>query len=362
MLWGKRTAGGFCLAALVLCADLAVLAARWDDPSVSDAVASSSARPQPLAPTTTTTTSTVPAPAPTTTAPAPPPTKPPTTTTAPPHPSYVDPARPGMWSVQPYQGLGVWLDVFDWTGEFTNGHARVGLEDIDRMAAEGIQTLFIQTSHRRSSEDVIERPRLLDYINRAHANGMSVVGWYLPMLEDVSVDLRRLVAAVEQLPLDGLGVDIESLAVKDPAERTRRLLALSTDLRNVLGPRAISAITQSAVVMQVINPGYWPGFPWPEIGGLYDAVIPMSYWSERKPEWKSGERVVAEDIDRIRANTGRPDMPIHVAGGIANNVSLDDLRGMVSSILTRQVLGGSLYDWNTSQPDQWDLLRALRVG
>jgi hypothetical protein len=361
MLRGKRMAGGFCLAALVLCADLAVVAARFGDQSLGDAVAASAAaRPQRLAPTTTTTAP----PAPPPTEPAPPPTDPPTTTTttAPPLPSYVDPARPGMWSVQPYQGLGVWLDVYDWTGEFTNGNARVGLEDIDRMAAVGIQTIFIQTSHRRSPEDVIERDRLLAYIDRAHADGMSVVGWYLPMLDDLAFDLRRLVAAVEQLPIDGLGVDIESLSVKDPAERTRRLLALSTELRNVLGPRAIAAITQSAVVMQVVNPGYWPGFPWPEIGQLYDAVVPMSYWSERKPEWKSGERVVAEDIDRIRASTGRPDMPIHVAGGIANGVSLDDLRGMVSSILTRQILGGSLYDWNTSQPDQWDLLRALRVG
>jgi hypothetical protein len=50
-----------------------------------------------------------------------------------------------------------------------------------------------------------------------------------------------------------------------------------------------------------------------------------------------------------------------VAGGIADGVTPDDLVGMVRAIQARGVLGGSLYDWNTSQPPQWDLLRVLRV-
>jgi hypothetical protein len=35
---------------------------------------------------------------------------------------------------------------------------------------------------------------------------------------------------------------------------------------------------------------------------------------------------------------------------------------MVRAIQARGVLGGSLYDWATSQPAQWDLLKALRIG
>ena len=88
----------------------------------------------------------------------------------------------------------------------------------------------------------------------------------------------------------------------------------------------------------------------------------MAYWSGRRPEWKSGELYVSENIDRIRAATGRPDMPIHVAGGIADGVSLDDVAGMVHAIQMRGAIGGSLYDWNTSNAAQWDLLRALHVG
>ena len=343
-----------CAAVVVLGADLTAVAARIaDSPSPEPATVVAERPMLARAPKTTTSV----APAPPSTEAAPPPTEPPpppTTTTLP-------PGRLGAWTVAPYQGLGVWLDVYDWTNELTGGMPKVQVADIDRMADLGIETLFIQTAHRRSPSDVIEPDRLRAFIERAHARNIAVVAWYLPMLEDLPLDLQRLMAASE-LPVDGLGIDIESLAVEDPVERTRRLLVLSNALRGRIGTKAISAITPSAVHLQVVNPGFWPGFPWPELGAIYDVIVPMSYWSVRRPEWRSGERYVAENIDRIRASTGRPDMPVHVAGGIADGVTLDDLRGMVAAIQARGTRGGSLYDWNTSQPPQWELLRALRVG
>jgi len=258
--------------------------------------------------------------------------------------------------------VGVWLDVYDWTAALTGGHPRVTADSVDQMAAAGIQTLFIQTAHRRLPGDIAEPERLLPIIERAHADGLAVVAWYLPTFEDLDTDFRRLMAATT-LPVDGLGVDIESLAVANSGERTQRLLTLSTALRQAMGGRAISAITQSAVIMQVINPGFWPGFPWQEVGRLYDVIVPMSYWSERsQPEWPSGERYTGTDIDLVRQLTGRADMPIHVAGGIANGITIDDVGGMVRAIQARGILGGSLYDWATSQPAQWDLLKALRIG
>ena len=255
-------------------------------------------------------------------------------------------SRPGAWTAAPYQGLGVWLDVYDWTNELTGGNPRMDLTDIDYMAELGIQTIFIQTAHRRSASDVIEPERLLPIIDHAHARGMSVVAWYLPTLENTDVDLRRLLSAAT-LPVDGLGVDIEARAVGDPAERNRRLVELSQGLRRNMDWHAIAAITPSAVHLQVVNPGFWPGFPWPEMGALYDVIVPMAYWDGRIGEWRQGERYVSENIDRIRAATGRADMPIHVAGGVANGITLDDVAGMVHAIHMRGAIGGSLYDWNT---------------
>jgi hypothetical protein len=356
------------LAVGVLAADLAVVAARHGDDAVGEVAAVERPAPtvevMPSDPATTTIPPTTTTSAKPTTTEAPPVTVPPTTTTTRRDDRAAMSAsarRGGAWTLGPHRGVGVWLDVYDWTNELTGGQPSVQAADIDRMAELGIQTLYIQTAHRRSTADVIEPDRLMPFIDRAHARGMAVVAWYLPTLEDVTIDLRRLVAAA-RLPVDGLGVDIESRAVADPAERTRRLLDLSARLRQAVGPRALAAITPSAVHLQVINPSFWPGFPWPQLADVYDAILPMSYWSVRRSEWRSGERYVGENIDRIRASTGRPDVPIHAIGGIADAASVPDVEGMVRAIEARGILGGSLYDWDTSQPAQWDALRPLRAA
>ena len=169
------------------------------------------------------------------------------------------------------------------------------------MADLGIQTIYIQTAHRRSDTDVIEPERLLPMIERAHARGMAVVAWYLPTFENTDTDLRKLLAAAA-LPVDGLGVDIESLHAGDDADRTRRLLELSYGLRREMGTKAIAAITPDAVHLQVVNPAFWPGFPWPEIGATYDVIVPMAYWSVRKAEWRQGELLHRREH---RAHPGR---------------------------------------------------------
>ena len=271
------------------------------------------------------------------------------------------PPESGPWSLEPYRGLGAWVDVYDWSVEFTGGAPTVSLAQIDRMAQLGVQTLYIQTGHRRSGADIMEHQRLVDLINRAHSHGMYVIGWYLPMLEDLETDFRRMIRPATRLPLDGYGVDIESINVTDVAERNRRLLALSVRLRGALGPaKVISAITPSAVHLQVVNPGFWPGFPWAQLAGAYDVFQPMAYWSVRRPEWNNGERYIAENIDRIRAATGRPELPVHPVGGIADGASVPDVQGMMKASTARGAIGLSLYDWRTSNPAQWQALAPIR--
>ena len=269
-------------------------------------------------------------------------------------------APPGSWTMVPHSGLGAWVDVYDWTTEFGGEEPPVGPDDVEAMADAGIQTLYVQTSRAGSAEDVIEPDRLDDLIDRAHANDMHVVAWYLPTLVDVDRDLRRLVAASE-LKVDGIGVDIEATDVVDPIERTRRVVTLSSRLRAELGAgKVLAAITLTAVHLQVVNTDYWPGFPWADIGATYDVIMPMTYWSLRQGELRDGARYVGENIDRIRASVGRDDIPIHPVGGIADDATLADIAGMLSAIEDRDAIGGSLYDWNTSSPAQWLALQPLR--
>jgi hypothetical protein len=278
---------------------------------------------------------------------------------APPEP--LGPAA-GAWTLVPHTGLGAWVDVYDWTMELGGPEPSVTASDVDQMAEAGVQTLYIQTAHTRSTtRGVMEAARLRRIIQRAHDRRLHVVAWYLPTFEDVDADLRRLTESAA-LDVGGLAVDIESTAVLDVRERNRRLLDLGTRLRAAIGTeRTIAAITPSAVHLQVVNPAFWPAFPWSQLATTYDVLLPMSYWSIRKGDLRDGETYTGGNIDRIRASIGGADVPVIPVGGLAEDLAPADLAGMVRAIEARGVPGGGLYDWATSTPDQWAVLAPLRA-
>jgi hypothetical protein len=322
-----------------------------------------------VAETTTTSTSTTTATPPTTvpqTTPPPPPTAPkprprPAVTAAPRRVAPRPTPLPATGGLAAYAGLGAWVDVFDWTSGYTGGNPTVGPAEVDRMASLGVQTLYIQAARWDSAQDVVEPERLHPIIQRAHAHGIRVVVWYLPTLTDVNADLRRLLA-IAGLGVEGLSVDIESREVADPGERSRRLVDLSNRLRAALAGRTLGAIVFPPTGMEVINPSYWPGFPWDGIAHDYDVWLPMAYWSGRTQEsgWHDGYRYTADNVQRTRNNLHNPAVPVHPVGGVADKVTAGEVDGMVRAVAATGSIGGSLYDYRTSAPDLWPHLTALR--
>jgi hypothetical protein len=273
----------------------------------------------------------------------------------------VTPVRAEPWTLEPYRGLGAWLDAYDWSVSFARSPDHViGGADIDRMAAEGVQTIYIQASRWNSPTDILEPERLLGIIDHAHARGMSVVGWYLPTMVDPEVDLRRMLA-IAALPIDGFGVDIESLELDDVGERNRRLLDISARLKSALGDRTLSAIVMEPVLMEDVNPNFWPDYPWMGLAEHYDVWLPMSYWTNRRGGWRHSHTYTVENIARIREHIGQPDAPVHTIGGIGDRTTLGDLQGMVVAAMEQRAIGGSIYDYRTTHPSFWEVLRAFRA-
>lgn len=266
----------------------------------------------------------------------------------------------GAWTIEPYRGFGAWLDAFDWSAQFSRGGDVVGPEGIDHMAAEGVQTLYIQASRWNSPTDVLEPERLQPIIDRAHHHGIAVVAWYLPTLEDPATDLRRILT-LAALDIDGIGIDIEARNVADIGERNRRLVELSRQLREQLPGKVIGAIVLEPVLMEDVNPNFWPAFPWAEIAPYYDVWLPMGYWTNRRGHWRAAYPYTAENIARIRARIGQPDAPVHAIGGIGDRTTVPDIDQMVHAARDHGVIGGSLYDYRTSRPEFWASLRAFRV-
>jgi hypothetical protein len=278
-------------------------------------------------------------------------------------PVALQPAGPQrvVGDISPYAGLGTWVDVYDWS-HYHDTTPTVGPDQVDEMAAQGVQTLFIQTA-KHDTPDLISEPELLlPIIRRAHDWNIRVVAWYLPTLEDVDNDLNRLVASAN-LDVDGLAVDIESRKVADVNDRNARLIDLSNRLRAALPGRAIGAIVMPPVQTEVVNPGYWPSFPWAEIAPNYDVWQTMGYWTDRKVSsgYRDPYRYTAENMQRLRNNLGNPDVAVSPVGGVGA-MGNGDIDAFLRAAVENRAIGGSIYDFRTTRPEAWPALRGFRSG
>lgn len=263
------------------------------------------------------------------------------------------------WTTAPYHGFGAWLDAFDWSPSFVRDPSHlVGPDAIDHMAAEGVQTLYIQANRWNSDTDRLDPTHLDPLIARARHHGIHVVAWYLPTFTDPDADLRRILALAD-LDIDGLAIDIEARDVADVAERNRRLVALSRSIRDALPGQVIGGIVLEPVLLEDVNDRYWPDFPWAGIAEHYDVWLPMGYWTNRRGEWRSAYRYTAENVRRIRAHIGDPDAVVHTIGGIGDRTTVSDLEEMVAAAVEVGAIGGSLYDYRTSRPEFWATLRSF---
>jgi hypothetical protein len=280
----------------------------------------------------------------------------------------VTPPPPRNISV--YRGLGTWVDAYDFSPQYQPNGAppAVTPASMDDLAAAGVKTLYLQAAKDdiRSPGDLVNPEILGPMLNRAHARGIKVVAWYLPKFYDLDSDMRRFLAMRDFRfngeGFDGIGNDIEwTKDVPNHAERSLRLIELSRRLRAAMGSAALSAIPLPPVLIETINPKYWPAFPWRELAPIYDVWMPMSYWTFRTKSsgYRDAYRYTEENVRRTRINLGLPGAVVHPVGGTDNKSSEDDYRGFVRACADTGSVGGSIYDWRTTPIASFNILRGV---
>jgi hypothetical protein len=331
------------------------------------------------APTTTTAAPTTTAPPPTTTTSvtraavaAPTTTSPPAVRAPAPPPSvFLGPVSPPPpRNIAVYRGLGTWVDAYDFSPQYqpNGGPPPITADSMDDLAAAGVKTLYLQAAKddTRSPGDLVNPEILGPMLNRAHARGIKVVAWYLPKFYDLDSDMRRFLAMRDFRAngegFDGIGNDIEwTKDVPNHAERNLRLIELSHRLREAVGSAALAAIPLPPVLIETVNPKYWPDFPWRELAPVYDVWMPMAYWTFRSKSsgYRDAYRYTEENVRRLRSDLGLPGAIVHPVGGTDNKSNDDDYRGFVRACVETGSVGGSIYDWRTTPLPSFNILRGV---
>lgn len=256
----------------------------------------------------------------------------------------------------PYAGLGTWLDIYA-TSFWTHPQ-----QEVAAMARDGVRTLYLQTGNYEQRVDLVRRRALGRFVDAAHAAGMRVVAWYLPSLLHPAQDARRALAAIRfRGPrgerFDSFALDIEASLVKSVPLRSKRLLRLSARLRKAAGRRyPLGAIIPSPVGIDR-HPTYWPRFPYRGLARYYDVFLPMAYATDAGVRGIKATRAYnAADVAIIRARTGKPHVPIHLIGGLADAMGADELTGFMQAVGDCGPLGYSLYAFSITKSTTWEAL------
>jgi hypothetical protein len=256
-----------------------------------------------------------------------------------------------------FGGLGTWVDIYDGPVLAT------AIETAAHVADRDVRTVWIETSNDRAPLDVMRPLQISAFVDALHAQGIRVVAWYLPGHIKPALDVRRALAmlsfrtATDQA-FDGVALDIESTRLKNVGLRSQRAVALARRIRDAAPdvPLAIVPFNPRGLERR---PTTWPRFPWAELAATSDAFAPMVYTSGLKG-FDATYGYVTRAIRLLRVDTGNPDVPIHVIGGVANRLGPDELAGFEAAIEDDGgTIGYSLYDWQTTGPRAWRVLDSI---
>ena len=257
-----------------------------------------------------------------------------------------------------YAGLGTWLDLYA-TPSWAHPQREVAA-----MAGDGVRTLYLQTGNYEQRTDLVRPHALGLFIDAAHAAGIRVVAWYLPSLLYPTQDTRRALAAIRFRSakgerFDSFALDIESSLVRSVPLRSKRLLQLSARLRAAVGHRySLGAIIPSPAGMRR-HPTYWPRFPYRSLARYYDVFLPMAYATYHVSGVEATRAYDAAGIAIIRTRTGKPRVPIHLIGGLANAMGPKETAGFMRAVADCSPLGYSLYAFSVMRQATWEALNAL---
>lgn len=260
-----------------------------------------------------------------------------------------------IWA--PVAGKGMWF-----TNYFTR-HADVTKLVADAKAA-GVTHLYAEVAITRYG---FYAPISLDrLLPAAHAQGIAVIAWVYPTLDDVASDIRMSMRVATYVTPggerpDGLATDAEEVV------DSGSVYAYGQTLRGLLGPDML-------MVNSAFHPFTHAGYPYAAIAASWNVMAPMDYWHSRASHTYTAAEVarfVSISIVTIRAamlaaGVSSP-IPIEELGqmydmysddgaGVAHNPTGAEITADLQTARALGCIGASYFEWQTATQAQWRAL------
>ena len=110
------------------------------------------------------------------------------------------------------------------------------------------------------------------------------------------------------------------------------------------------------------HPHYWPRFPYARLASIFDAFLPMAYFSYYAHTPAAAYAYARDVVLAIRAQTARSDEVIHVIGGSSSAMPAATLAGFVEAVSDCGAQGISLYAFPQTSSQDWTDLAAANLG
>jgi hypothetical protein len=262
-------------------------------------------------------------------------------------------SNPGPSGLGAYRDLGSWIDIYD---AWPWAHPTLAVR---KLHERGVRTIFLQTSNYGAKDPIFRARQIGRFLKAAHRRDMKVVAWTVPSFANPQKDYHRARAAIlfkgRGHRFDSFGLDIEAAIVGNIWRRNKRLLTLSKQLRELVGPD----YTLGAITPDPVKSLYWPDFPYKRVNNIYDVFVPMGYFSFRAHGYKDVKRYTEKSIRVIRRESENPKVPIHLIGGIGGETEVPEVKGFVRAVRGHNVLGASYYDFAVTSEHEWKELETI---
>lgn len=176
------------------------------------------------------------------------------------------------------------------------------------MVARRVRTLFVQTG--RWNPPALARPAELEVlVERAHARGMAVSGWYRPRFADIDHDVRASLAALEPSHPQGSGSAASPPTSRIAARLPTTFPASTTASSGTHGrcgpPSGPGRFSGQSSWTPRTTPARlrWEGIP--RDRGLLRSGLPVAYWTVTKGRGPGAD--AGTYLREVRGPHPRPD-------------------------------------------------------